>query len=346
MRVLFIVPYPTSGPSNRFRVEQYLPYLEGRRVSYCLRPFCNPDFYLLLRKRGHYFKKAYYLLVFLFSRFVDLLRVPYYDIVFIHREAFPAKDYIFEWLFRIFSRRLVYDFDDAIFLKKPAKTRAIIRLSDHIIAGNGFLKSYAASLNNAVTILPTCIDTGRYRPIEKKCAGEKIVIGWMGTATTSEYLGELRNVFKFILDKYGNVEIRIVGGMSEGFLGPGLVYKNWFLDSEILDLQEFDIGIMPMPDSDWTKGKCAFKIIQYMAVGIPSVAAPVGMNLEVIRHGVNGFFASGEKEWIDRLSRLIEDAALRGEIGKNGRRTIEERYALKIAEPRFVGILEQTLSKR
>ncbi|MDD5435938.1 MAG: glycosyltransferase family 4 protein [Candidatus Omnitrophica bacterium] len=341
MKVLFIVPYPTSGPSNRFRVEQYLPYLDEKKISYCIRPFCNTDFYFLLRKRGHYLKKFAYLLGFSFLRLVDLLRSLDYDAVFIHREAFPAKDHIFEWLFRIFGKRMIYDFDDAVFLKKPAKVRTVIRIADTIIAGNRFLKDYAAALNKKVAVLPTCIDTTRYRPAGGKKDARKVVIGWMGTPTTSVYLKGIDDVFKAILGKYKNVEIRIIGAMSDDFLCPGLIYRDWSLESEISDLQEFDIGIMPMPDSDWTKGKCAFKTIQYMSVGIPSVASPVGMNMEVIKEGVNGCFASGSEEWCEKLSKLIESPELRRTMGENGRKTIEERYSLKVNSDKFLDLLRK-----
>ncbi len=343
MKILFIVPYPTSGPSNRFRIEQYLPYLDKKDISYRLRPFCNNDFYFLLRARGHYFKKLAYLIVFSLLRVVDLFRAGAYDIVFIHREAFPTKDYIFEWLFRRFAKKLIYDFDDAVFLKKPAKIKAVVRMADGVIAGNEFLKSYASTLNKEVSVLPTPIDTGKYVPTAEKRGGKRIVIGWMGTPTTSKYLKEIRSVFEFILKKYGNVEIDIVGGTSESFLGGGLTHKAWALDREVRDLQGFDIGIMPMPDNEWTRGKCAFKIIQYMAVGIPLVASPVGMNTEVVQEGLNGFFASSEKEWIDKLSLLIENSSLRDSLGEKGRRTVEGRYALSVSEPKFIGILERTL---
>ena len=140
MKILFIVPYPTSGPSNRFRVEQYLPYLKENGISYRLRPFYNTRLYFLLRENGHYLKKFVYLFAFSILRVIDIFRSPNYDIVFIHREAFPTKGYIFEWLFRVFSKKLVYDFDDAIFLKKPAKAAAVMRMADRVIAGNNFLK--------------------------------------------------------------------------------------------------------------------------------------------------------------------------------------------------------------
>ena len=346
MKVLFIVPYPTSGPSNRFRVEQYLPHLDLENIAYRVRPFCNNEFYFLLRKNGYYFKKFAYLLFFSFRRILDLLCSPAYDIVFIHREAFPTKDCVFEWLFRMAGKKLIYDFDDAIFLKKPAKVKAVVRMSDSVIAGNEFLKDYASVLNKEVAILPTCIDTDRYKPAVKKGNDRTVVIGWIGTSSTSIYLHPLRNVFKFLTEKYKNIELRIVGGNTNADEDTFTIKKDWALESEVRELQEFDIGIMPMPDNEWTKGKCAFKIIQYMAVGIPSVASPVGMNLKVIQDGLNGSFASSNEEWIDRLSRLIENAALRDSMGRNGRKTTEERYSLKVAAPKFVAILEKVSQGR
>lgn len=345
IRVLFIVPYPSEGPSNRFRVEQYFTALKENGAIFKIRPFCNREFYFLLQERGHYFMKLGYLLIFSFCRVMDLFRSIGYDITFIHREAFPTKDGIFEWLFRRFGKKVIYDFDDAVFLKKPAKLKAVIRMADHVIAGNEFLRDYAASFNKEVTVLPTPIDTEIYKPAINRRRGGKVVIGWIGTHTTSEYLKGLKNVFKFILDKYKDVEIRIVSGSSGNFLGSGFIYKRWSLGEGVNDLHEFDIGIMPMPDSDWTKGKCAFKIIQYMAVGIPSVASQVGMNNEVITDGLNGFLAATDKEWCERLSALIESPSLREEMGRKGRAMVEKKYSLKVNAPKFLSVLEKVLAK-
>ena len=139
MKILFIVPYPTKGPSNRFRVEQYLPLLRQKGIACVVKPFCNTEFYNILLKRGYCVKKFFYLVLFALLRCLDILQSPSYDIIFIHREAFPSKDYIFEWLFRKMSKIMIYDFDDSIFLKKPAKVRKVVSMSDLIIAGNHFL---------------------------------------------------------------------------------------------------------------------------------------------------------------------------------------------------------------
>jgi len=340
MKILFIVPYPTEGPSNRFRVEQYLPILTRSGTDFSVRPFCNSDFYGILLKKGRYFKKFFYLIVFTLLRIVDLFRAMRYDVVFIHREAFPTKDFIFEWLFRKFSRKIIYDFDDSVFLKKPAKVKMLVSKADRVITGNNFLEGYALHFNKNVTLIPTCIDTDKYAPSSHKNTGGKVIIGWMGSPTTSVFLSEIKEVFNIISDKYKNVEFRIIGGRFTAAPSARVLNRPWNLASEVRDMQEFDIGIMPMPDDEWTRGKCAFKIIEYMALGIPAVASPVGMNSEVIKDGVNGFLAGNQDEWLDKLSRLIESAELRQALGRNGRNTIEERYSLRANASKFIDVVK------
>ena len=342
MKILFIVPYPTEGQSNRFRVEQYLPELTQRGISYSVRPFYSSNFRKILQKKGHYLKKIFYLLIFSISRLADVLKSPNYDIVFIHREAFPAKGYIFEWLFRKMAKRLIYDFDDSVFLTKPAKVRRMVIMSDYIITGNGFLRDYVLKFNKKVGILPTCIDTDKYKPAQKSGDSQKVIIGWMGSPTTVVYLSELGETFKILSKKYNNVEFRVIGAKFDNNLVLPLVNKDWTMDSEIGELQQFDIGLMPMPEDEWTKGKCAFKIVQYMAVGVPAIASPVGMNTEIIRDGVNGFLASGTKEWCEKLSQLIESPGLRKQFGRMGRKTVEDEYSLNKKKSEFVNILERS----
>ncbi|MDO8525729.1 MAG: glycosyltransferase family 4 protein [Candidatus Omnitrophota bacterium] len=344
MKILFIVPYPVEGPSNRFRVEQYLPFLREKGMEYDIRPFCNSGFYSILLMRGHLIRKFLYLLLFTAGRALDLLRALKCDVVFIHREAFPLKDRVFEWLFRKCAKRLIYDFDDAVFLKKPAKTRSITALADQVIAGNRFLKEYAINYNRKVCIIPTCIDTDLYKPGTRAQAQDKVIIGWMGTYTTSAYLASLTEVFEELSIKYrGRIEFRIVGGGAyDGEAGLPFAIRRWHLDKELNELQEFDIGIMPMPDEEWTRGKCAFKIIQYMSVGIPAVASPVGMNSEIIKEGSNGFFASTVDEWCDKLSLLIESPDRRRQMGSFGRKTVVDKYSLKVNGPKFMEVLTNT----
>lgn len=343
MKVLFVVPYPTEGPSNRFRVEQYLPYLKTKGITYSVRPFYNSSVYRILYKKGHYLKKAFYILFFMLRRIIDVFSARAYDVVFIHREAYPFSGYIFEWLFRVFGKKVIYDFDDSIFLKKSVKVRKIISMSDYVVAGNEFLKDYALKYNKNVIVLPTCIDTQIYKPKVKITQDGKIVIGWIGTTFTAIYLDLLKNVYVTLAERLKDIEFRVIGGNFQNVSLP-LRCKNWSLESEVNDLQEFDIGVMPLFDDEWAKGKCAFKIIQYMAVGIPSVASRVGMNTEIIEDGKDGFLASNEEEWIKELSLLIEDKDLRERMGKFGRQKVESLYSVEANRQNFIDILERTIA--
>ena len=346
IRILFIVPYPTEGPSNRFRIEQYLPAVEEGGFKATVRPFCNSEFYGILHKKGRYLKKIASLIIFSLRRLADVFHAADYNIVFIHREAFPDKSCVFEWFFSLLARKIIYDFDDAVFLTKPLKIKMLLKKAHHVITGNKFLRDYSLRFNQNVTVLPTPIDTDKYLPAVSNTGKRKVVIGWIGTSSTSAYLLDLLGVFKRLSERHKNIEFRIVGGDEGLKLGIAVNRMEWSLASETRELQGFDIGIMPMPDNNWTKGKCAFKIIQYMAVGIPSVASPVGMSADIINDGQNGFLASTEAEWIDRLSRLIDSPGLRETMGKEGRHIAEEAYSLKVNAPKLLKIFEKVLAGR
>src|SRR3989338_2138244 len=342
MRVLFCVPYPTQGASNRYRIEQYLPSLESAGISYELRSFWCSKAYKLLYKEGNHFKKAYYFILGTFSRIWDLIFISKYEIVFIHREAYPIGGAFFETILSLFNKSIIFDFDDAIFfpvssrpnnfverLKRPSKVSAIIKISQHVIAGNNYLANFALRYNGAVSVIPTPIDTDKYCLHYKKRNNE-VIIGWMGSITTLSFLKMLENVFIGLSGKFNNIKFIIIGGYFSIDGLSNIVSKEWVLNREIEDLKTFDIGIMPMHEDEWTLGKCGFKAILYMSMGIPCVCSPVGVNKEIITDGLNGFLANTEKEWIDKISLLIESSQLRKNMGLEGRKKIEQDYSLKL----------------
>lgn len=354
MKILFWVPYPTEGPSNRFRVEQYLPYLKERGISYSLRPFWESRAYKILYENGYYLNKFYYFLKGTIKRVKDLFNLSEYDLIFVHREAYPIGTAIFE---KIASRKkpIVYDFDDSIFLpnassankiiywlKNHRKTSQILKMSNVAIVGNNFLNKYAIKYKNNVLVMPTAIDTDKYFPLQERRHKNKVVIGWVGTYSTNQYLKILKRVFLKLIEKYKNsIEIRLVGCRNNFLKIPGIIYSNWSLSNEVEDLQDLDIGVMPVWDDDWTRGKCAFKIIQYMATGAAVVASPVGMNGEIIIDGENGFLATDEDDWFRKLCLLIDNPEKRRAFAINGRQTIEGKYSLMAMAPKFVGVLER-----
>jgi len=356
MKILFIVPYTKEGQSNRLRVEQFLPYLRERGIQYKLRPFVFKRFYEILYLRGNYVKKLIFFLYSLFGRLIDIGRLIKYDAVFIHREACPFGPPFFEWIAYKIRKRIIFDFDDAIYLpsrsisnnlveqlKNPAKVPYIIKISDRVIAGNSFLSDFATRFNSKVSIIPTCIDTETYCNTGTRHDTRGLTIGWIGSSTTVEYVDLLRNVLKILMEKYHNLNIKIIGGEFKIDGVNAITNKKWRLESEISDLKSIDIGVMPMPDNDWTRGKCGFKALLYMSLQIPCVCSPVGVNRHIIQDGVNGFLASSEKEWVDKLSFLIESEELRKRIGCKGRKTVEERYSVKLYKDRYLQLLEEIL---
>ncbi|OIO80500.1 MAG: group 1 glycosyl transferase [Candidatus Omnitrophica bacterium CG_4_8_14_3_um_filter_43_15] len=351
MKVLFIVPYSSKGPSNRFRVEQYFPYLKAENIDYDISPFAFDKFYGILYVKGNFCKKTDYFIKAILIRFLDIIRAHRYDVVFIHREACPFGPPVFEWIMHLLGKPIIFDFDDAIFLpnynpvnrfyrflKFPSKTRAIIKMSSVVIVANRFLEEYARKFNNSVHILPTPIDTKKFFVSEKK--SERLTIGWIGSPTTAFYLKIIFNVMERLSAKYDFI-LKIVGA-KQNISVPGVKVENydWSLEKEAEDFQSIDIGIYPLIDNQWAYGKAGFKAIQYMSVGVPVVASPVGMINEFISDEKNGFLAATEDQWFEKLSRLIEDVPLRRTTGLAGRKTVEEMFSAEINAKKYIGILK------
>ncbi|MFH1996805.1 MAG: glycosyltransferase family 4 protein [Candidatus Omnitrophota bacterium] len=354
MKVLFIVPYPTEGASNRVRVEQFIAHLEKRGVVCAVRPFVSRPFFKILYKPHRYAEKIFWFIIGTINRMIDIVRALWCDIVVIHREAYPFGGPVFESILFRMGKPFVFDFDDAIFLpntsehnipferfKRPNKVAKIIRMSHQVIAGNEYLKEYAARFNRNVVVIPSSIDTEKYLPAKKNAGDDEIVIGWIGSNTTKVFLYDLEDTLKDLLGRYRNVRFEVVGAEFYSDTFDRITNRKWSLENEVASIQRFDIGIMPMPDNDWTRGKCGFKAILYMACGLPVVASPVGVNRDIIDDGVSGFLAEGPDEWKEKLAALIEDRALRDRMGASGRQKIIKGYSTGLTAPMFY----DTLSK-
>jgi glycosyltransferase involved in cell wall biosynthesis len=253
----------------------------------------------------------------------------------------------------------VYDFDDAVFLgdtseanrvigflKYPAKTRAIVAASTGVIAGNGYLANYALAFNDAVTVMPTCVDTDVFVPRPApRAAGDPLVVGWIGSPTTVRYLLEYGGVLAELARRYPFV-LRVAGA-GRPIEMPGMAIENveWSLEREVALFNTCDIGIYPLADDLWTRGKCGFKAIQFMACGVPVVASAVGVNCEIVDDGVNGFLARTREDWVDKLARLCTDADLRDRLGRAGRQRVEDRYSLRRNTPLMIAALDKALAR-
>lgn len=351
MRVLAVVPYaPGRAPGQRYRIEQWARQLAGDGIELEVAPFLPWRTMDILYRPGHLLAKAAGALAGYARRPRDVVRAGSFDVVYLYREASPLGP---AWIERLLASRtpIVYDFDDAIYLpatssanawlgalKNPPKTAALCRLSRHVMVGNEVLAAYAARHARTVTIVPSTIDTEMYVPLPRP-PNPRPVLGWTGSATTLAHLAALRPVLAR-LRQVVDYELRIIGGHLSL---PGLqaTCLPWRAETEVDDLRPIDVGLMPLPDDEWSRGKCAMKALQYMALGTPAVVSPVGANATVVEHGVNGLHASTEEEWIDRIASLLRDPDRRAALGARGRHTVEERYSCRVQAPRVAGILRE-----
>jgi glycosyltransferase involved in cell wall biosynthesis len=226
-------------------------------------------------------------------------------------------------------------------LRFPGKTAVLCRLARQVLAGNAFLASYARRFNPRVSVVPTTIDTDRYSPSLRR-PGSVPVIGWTGSYSTARYLEALRPVLQRLGRRH---EFRVVVVGAPGLAADGVEVeaRPWRSASEVSDLADIDIGVMPLDDTEWERGKCGLKALQYMALGIPAVASPVGVNVEIVRDGENGLLAASDEEWERALERLLADAGLRRRLGDAGRATVESGYSARVHAPRVAAVFRDAL---
>lgn len=350
MKILFVDPYPYGkAPSQRFRFEQYLPLLAEAGHTYKMASFLDEQTWGILYKPGHALSKVKGILKGFLSRFLLLFTLPGYDFVFIHREASPIGPPWFEWAAaKIFRKKIIYDFDDAIWLANTSennkvvagikwhqKVNAICKWAYKVSCGNAYLQQYAAQFNRRAIINPTTIDTLNLHNQVKDQNTEQVVIGWTGTHSTIKYIAPLVPVIKRLEAHYDFI-FCVISNKAPDFNLSSLVFKPWQKESEIADLLSFNIGVMPLEDDPWAKGKCAFKALQYMSLGIPAVVSPVGMNVEVVDSNVNGYVCRTEDEWYSSLERLITDPETRKKMGEAARGKIIKNYSVTANQGNFL----------
>lgn len=359
-RILFIVQHRWDrSPGQRYRCEQYIPYLQQAGFECVYSPILateqeDKDFY----SPGNYIRKFILFLLGAYRRLKDVIRAGQFPVIYIYREAFMTGTTVFEKLLKRSGAKVVYDFDDAIWnhdvsranktlgwLKRPEKTNDIIALSHLVIVGNQYLAQHSKQFNPNVVVVPSTIDLNYYRVPGKK-ENEKVVIGWSGSLTTIEHFKPAIPVLKRIKERYGSkVEFRVFG--AEDYTNEELNIKGilWTPRNEVEQIAAFDIGIMYLPDNEWTRGKCGMKGLQYMALEVATVMSAVGVNNDIVQQGVNGFLAATEDEWFEKLSLLVESKELRTTLGKAGRKTIEEKYSCQALHATYVNHFESLIAQ-
>jgi len=356
MRVLALMPalYDTS-PGQRYRLEQWEPLLRERGVDITFASFEDEDLHALLYKRGMMGKKLRLVTRGLGRRLSLVRKAKQYDLVYILREAALLGPPVFERLIAQSGVPVVFDFDDAIFvsyrspsngylsyLKFASKTKTICRIASHVMVGNPYLADYARQVNDRVTVIPTTIDTEKYRVPERREKTGPPVIGWTGSYSTVQHLDTMRGALKKLAERE-SFRLRVIGTPSYECAPVDVEAMPWRAETELEDLSEIDIGMMPLPDDRWSKGKCGLKALQFMALGIPTICSPVGVNTDIIQDDQNGFIAGTEDEWVEKLSRLLRSAELRRRLGDAGRATVEEQYSAITQTPRVYEIFKSVL---
>lgn len=340
--IAFICPYPfdTVG-GQRFRFEQYLDVLTQKGLDYQIFPFLDQQTYSILYKKGNTLQKAVGLLFGIVRRMVLLTTIWQYQYVFIYREAIPIGPPIWEFIVaKLFKRPLIVDFDDAIWLPPKQSTNAwlktlrfypklsfLCKWAYKVSCGNYFLAQYAQQYNPNTYLIPTTLDTTKqHNQTKQHTPKTPIIIGWTGSHTTLAYLTPFYPVLEQLSLRY-QIEFRVIANQKPQTNLPFVRFIPWSSETEIADLLAFDIGVMPLTDTPWEQGKCGFKALQYMSLGIPAVVSPVGVNTAIIQHAQNGFVATTNQDWIIYLSQLIESVQLRTTIGRAGQITVQERFS-------------------
>lgn len=340
--IYFLVPYPHGeAPSQRFRFEQYLTLLEKEGFSIEIHPFLDNKTWKTLYSQGNVAKKGFGILKSFFRRFALMFQLKKADYIFIHREAAHLGPPVFEWIIsKLLKRKYIYDFDDAIWLPNYSETNAkfhrlkaywkikyCMKWAHKIVAGNEYLANYARQFNNNVQIIPTTIDTEFHHNLISDQTKEKPVIGWTGTHTTMHYLDKLIPVIEDLESKY-NFDFLVISNEKPNYQLKSLQFIKWNKETEIQDLAKMNIGVMPLEKDIWSEGKCGFKGLQYMALGIAAIMSPVGVNITIVEDNVNGLLADSPEEWKLKLTELLENKELRIKLGTAGRQTIEDRFSV------------------
>ena len=345
---------PGLSPGQRYRVEAFLPALAARGIAVRYDWVLDRQDLRVFYGQAPALRKAAVAAKAFGRRARSLARAGDVDVWFVQREAFFLGNQWGEWLA---SRRapVVYDFDDAVWirslsaanrryawLKNVDKIPQIVGLADTVLAGNAYLAAWASAYTKNVTVVPTCVDTDVFAPVRPPRSDGPVVIGWSGSPSTIEHLRPLLPVLERLAARVGSrVAFRVMGDPTFRYEPLGLQGEAWTPEGELALLREMDIGLMPLPDDQWTRGKCGLKGLVSMAMGAASVMSPVGVNTEIVTHGENGLLPRSDDEWLDVLERLVRDADLRARLGAAGRHTVVDRYSVARWAPVLGEVLER-----
>jgi len=340
MRILFLPKYSESGPSSRYRFYQYLELISRSGLSYKVAPLFDEKYVHRFYTTG---KKSIILTVIGFiNRFFIMITSWHYDLIVVEYELFPYMPGLFESLINLTGKKMILDFDDAVFVRYQNSSNPLIRfllrkkifrvvqLAQGVIVGNRYLYDEFISYNKNISLIPTVVSSKLYDSVVSGSGSDKCIIGWIGSLSTSRYLLPLCDIFR-TFDKE-SFQLNLIGfdkRLRDQFEGINVEWIDWKRETEITEIKKFSVGIMPLDDDLWSRGKCGFKIIQYMACRVPVIASPVGVNSEIIEDGINGFLASDPDEWRERIRYFISNREVAKKMGNSAYEKFVRNYSLE-----------------
>lgn len=350
IRLTALAKYDRRAASTRQRLLQFVPALTAAGIEVDHQPLLGNDYVASIATGGSYSLasviKAYG------NRLRRVAFGPLGDVVWVYAEQFPYLPAMFERLLASRSRPLVYDLDDAFFLSYDdhpnpllrkvlrGKLEPLLRSAFACTCGNPYLADYASQFCPTTIVIPTVVDTAIYRPVARSRGGGSLTIGWIGSPSTWTYVRPLLPTLRDLCQNFATKFFVIgAGAGAEADWFPGMELREWSESNEIADIQSMDIGIMPVSDDKWARGKSGYKLIQYMACGLPVVASPVGVNREIVRSEESGILATTQSGWRIALERLLGNAEQRRRMGEQGRKRAVADYSLAVHAPRLVRVI-------
>lgn len=352
--LLALTKYGDRAASARQRYLQFRGHLRCRGVTLSVRPLYD-NRYLDATFSGEKASRPRVAARYA-QRFASLVGEKAADAIWVQYELFPFLPALFDLAVLRRHVPVILDYDDAIFHQYDqhrsrvvrallgGKLKPLLRRADLAICGNAYLHNYAAKYCSRTEIVPTVVDTDIYKPEPSPRVERPMTVGWIGSPSTFEFVKPIIPVLSDLAERH-DLRIRIVGAGPQPSQPPRSEFLPWSEAAEISLIQDMDIGIMPLPDEPWARGKCGYKLIQYMACGLPVIASPVGVNSEIVEHGVNGFLATTPEEWVRAIVTLAGSAPMRASMGALGRRKVEHEYSLAVHGPRLAEIVRGVIDE-
>lgn len=343
------VKYGDQAASTRQRLLQFVPYFRAEGIDVSIRTLFPNSALQRFNATGE--RSSVQVMRAYADRMREIGRSGKSQFIWVSRELFPYLPGWTDCALLPNGVPVIYDYDDAIFHQYDSHPNPLIRnllgrrlepllqRANLAVCGNAYLEAYAARFCRRTEIVPTVVDIDVYKPVSR--AGQPrgpATIGWIGSPSTWPYVRSVLPVLEAEAAEH-DLRISVIGAGPKGDVGPRIVHEDWVEEREVAMIQKMDIGIMPLPDEPWARGKCGYKLIQYMACGLPVIASPVGVNAEIVAHGISGFLVRTEREWADAIRCLARDPELRASMGAKGRRQVEERYSLQVHGPRLAGLI-------